>query len=273
MAKLDGILICTDLDGTLLNSERKISRENRDAIEYFKSEGGSFTFITGRMPLAARPLFEMVRPNVPYGCFNGGGIYDGYKQEYVWVSLLPECSLDIIAFIEKNLPDIGVQINTRENVYFSRHNAATGYFIKITGIRGIDKHFSLINEPFAKVIFSSMENDRILAVAELLKTHPFYDKFDFIRSEYTLYELLPKGNSKGNVMTRLTEHLGLDMNKTIAVGDYDNDISMLRAAKLSFAVANACDAAKQAADRITVSNDEHAIAKIIDELDKGEIIL
>ena len=50
MKKFDGILICTDLDGTLLNGDSAVSKENLDAIEYFKAEGGIFTFITGRMP-------------------------------------------------------------------------------------------------------------------------------------------------------------------------------------------------------------------------------
>ena len=54
MGKFDGMLICTDLDGTLLEKNRSISEENHNAIEYFKSEGGIFTFITGRMPCIAK---------------------------------------------------------------------------------------------------------------------------------------------------------------------------------------------------------------------------
>ena len=50
MAKFDGILICTDLDGTLLKKDKTVSRENLDAIEYFKANGGYFTYVTGRMP-------------------------------------------------------------------------------------------------------------------------------------------------------------------------------------------------------------------------------
>ena len=45
MGKFDGMLICTDLDGTLLEKNKSISEENHNAIEYFKSEGGIFTFL------------------------------------------------------------------------------------------------------------------------------------------------------------------------------------------------------------------------------------
>ena len=50
MGKFDGILICTDLDGTLYKNDKTISEKNKAAIEYFKREGGSFTFVTGRLP-------------------------------------------------------------------------------------------------------------------------------------------------------------------------------------------------------------------------------
>lgn len=72
MGRFDGILICTDLDGTLLNSDRRISKENLEAIEYFKQEGGIFTFVTGRMPFFVSDMYEAVQPNAPFGCVNGG---------------------------------------------------------------------------------------------------------------------------------------------------------------------------------------------------------
>ena len=78
---------------------------------------------------------------------------------------------------------------------------------------------------------------------------------------------MPGGIGKGTSVAKLCEHLEIDINKTIAVGDYNNDISMFRAAKVGVAVANACEDAKKAADVITVSNEEHAIAKVISDLE------
>jgi hydroxymethylpyrimidine pyrophosphatase-like HAD family hydrolase len=60
--------------------------------------------------------------------------------------------------------------------------------------------------------------------------------------------------------------LGIDMKNTVAVGDYNNDVSMIRAAGKGFAVANAVPEAKEAADFITVSNEESAIAAIVSAL-------
>lgn len=273
MGKFDGIFICTDLDGTLIGSDHRISRQNLDAIEYFKREGGAFTFVTGRVPLTTGEFCEVVRPNVPIGCINGGAVFDHTKGEYIWVASLDERALDIIDFVAENMPDMGIQANTASGIYFCKNNDGTEYFRKRTGVPNTEKHYRDIDEPILKVLFLSMENERILALAELLKTHPLYEDFDFIRSEATLYELLPKGNTKGNVMRRIVDYLGLDMQRTVAIGDYDNDVSMLRAAKLGIAVANAVDSAKEAADLITVSNDEHAIAKLIYDIDNGVIVI
>ena len=76
MGKFDGILICPDLDGTLYKNDKTISDKNRKAIEYFKREGGYFTFITGRLPYYSTYAYDSVKPNVPFGCINGGGVYD-----------------------------------------------------------------------------------------------------------------------------------------------------------------------------------------------------
>ena len=62
------------------------------------------------------------------------------------------------------------------------------------------------------------------------------------------------------------------MSRTVAIGDYNNDISMIKAAGVGIAVANAVEEAKAVADIVTVSNEEHAIAKIIEGIERGEIV-
>ena len=104
----------------------------------------------------------------------------------------------------------------------------------------------------------------------MLKAHPFGKEFDFIRSEKTLYEILPKGIGKGTSIINLCKHLNIDVNKTIAVGDYNNDISMFEASGIGIAVSNACKEALDAADYITVGNEEHAISRVIYDLESGK---
>ena len=272
MGKFEGILICTDLDGTLLRNDKSISAENHDAIEYFKREGGYFTFVTGRMHFTATMLYEMVKPNAPVGCINGGGIYDYEKETYLWSNTLPNDVKELVGAVVEAVPSVGVQMNALDKVYFCRENSRMEKFRRFTGAPNIVGDFRTLDVPVAKVVFGDEDEANILKIAKVLHNHPRSDEFDYIRSERTLYEILPKGASKGNLLIRLADILGVDRSKTIAVGDYNNDVSMIKAAGVGIAVANAVEEAKAAADRITVSNEESAIAKVIEEIDKGQIV-
>ena len=269
MKKFEGMLICTDLDGTLLHKNKEVSKENLDAIEYFKSEGGLFTFITGRMPYCADEFYEMIHPNAPVGCINGGGIYDYKTKKYLWTQELSPKALELVAYAEQNMTGLGVQIDTFDHIYFAFENESTAWFREVTGMPNLVRSYRDVHEPIAKIVFGDADTENMLRLQELLKTHPFANEFDFIRSEKMLFEILPKGINKGSLLPHFSEILGISMDKTITVGDYNNDVEMLRAARLGIAVANATPEAKQAADYVTVSNTEHAIAKIIEELDLG----
>ena len=271
MGKFDGILICTDLDGTLYKNDKTISNENKKAIEYFKSEGGYFTFITGRMPYYSVDAYNSVKPNVPFGCVNGGGVYDGVAQKYVWTNEMPTGVVDLIQHIDDNFKNIGIQICLFDKTYFAKENETMKIFRRLTGIPNLTCDYRNVTEPIAKIIFGSNLEDDILGIEKDLRNHPLADKFDFIRSEKTLFEILPKGVNKGLALTKLVEHLELDPGKTIGIGDYNNDIGLFNAAGLGIAVSNACKEALDAADRITVSNEEHAIARVIYDIESGDI--
>ena len=273
MKTFDGILICTDLDGTLLKNDKTVSRENLDAIEYFKSQGGYFTFITGRPPVVARQICETIAPNAPIGCINGGGLYDHATGEYLWYTELDRSVIELLDDVCESIDDIGFQVNTFGPIYFCRENSAMEHFRTLTGYTGLKAQPRDVREPFAKIVFGSTDETKIDTLATFLAAHPRADEFDFIRSEKTLYEILPKGINKGSVLPKLVKHLGIESTGTVAIGDYDNDVGMLRAAHVGIAVSNASPAAIAAADLITVSNEEHAIAKVISDIENGIITL
>ena len=267
MGKFNGVLICTDLDGTLYKNDKTVSRENRDAIEYFKREGGLFTFITGRMPYYALDAYNAVKPNVAFGCVNGSGLYDGAKGEYLWTLDLPRRAMELVKYIDERFPCVGIQVCGFKETYFLKENETTVRFRAVTGLPNLVCDYGSLPETIGKIIFGSESDSEIAAIERALKAHPMAGEFEFIRSERTLFEILPKGVNKGLALSKLTELLGVDAEKTVAVGDYNNDIGMFKAAKYGIAVANACAEALAAADFVTVSNEEHALARIIEGID------
>ena len=128
-----------------------------------------------------------------------------------------------------------------------------------------------MKEPIGKIIFADLDGEKIKELTKLVSAHPMADRVSLIHSEKTLFEVLPKDVDKGTLIMKIAELINIDKNKTIAIGDFDNDISMLKAAKVGIAVSNASENAKAVADLITVSNEEHAIAKVIKDIEKGII--
>ena len=156
MGKFDKILICTDLDGTLLKNDKTISKENYDAIEYFKKEGGLFTFVTGRVPLTSIEIYDMVKPNIAYGCINGGGVYDQKKAEYMWLHPIEREVLEIVEYVDKTLPEVGIQLNTVDALYICKDNLSMVEFRNITKTPNIESHYNDVNETLVKIICQTM---------------------------------------------------------------------------------------------------------------------
>lgn len=269
MGIFDGVLICTDLDGTLLRRDHTISAENLRAIEHFKANGGIFTFITGRMPFYAAHFCETIKPNAPFGCVNGAGVYDQMRREYLWTASMPHTVKELIACIDERFPQVGIQVNTFYKTYFCKDNETMQAFRRSTRLPNIMAHYNDVQGPLAKIIFGSEQESELQAAERLLLSHSRANDFDFVRSEPTLLEILPKNIGKGAAVSRLADYLGIGLARTVTVGDYDNDISMFRVAGTAVAVANASPAAKAAATHTTVDNHSHALAAVIADLERG----
>ena len=269
--KFDGILLCTDLDETLLRKDKSISEENKKAIEYFKENGGKFTFITGRTHVGVKPTLEAVKPNAPIGCLNGSSIYDHVKGENLMEMELDKSAAEVIDLVLEKFPSMGIEVVTHEHNYFCKRNFRTDEHQRLEFLPTYEGDYHSIEGKWAKVLLM----DEKPVIDELI---PYIDtlepakRFDFVRSTSHYYEILPPGASKGNLLMQIAEILGIDKEKTVAVGDNENDISMIKAAKAGYAVANATEITKKAADFVTVSNMEHAIAKIIEDIENKRIL-
>ena len=272
MKKFEGILICTDLDGTLLRNDKTISEENLKAIEYFKSEGGIFTFNTGRLPCMTTKFYDIVKPNAPACSLNGAGIYDIEAGEYILKYPLSRSYTELLESVNEALPDVGYLLFAFYQEHVCKENEEVLNYRRVKNVSAPVTDYREIEEDIAKILLVIKAGDEELMAkaAELLDRHPKADEFDFIRSELTLYEILPKDVSKGKLLLKLADILNVDIKNTYAIGDYNNDVSMLKVAGVGIAVANATEEAKAAADFVTVSNEDDAIARVIYGIEKGE---
>lgn len=270
MGKFDGILIATDLDGTLLRRDKSVSCENTEALDYFMSEGGLFTLVTGRMPYALSGVLNQVKVNAPVGCGNGLCIFDTKKKERLWETCVGERALDAARFVEKNFPETGIELTTHEKIICTKVNQSVIKHFNDEKLKISECTIDGFDGELAKILFADIP-ERLELVIDALESSGLCDGLQTIRSDIPYFEILPEGAGKGPLLSKLAAMLGIPIEKTIAVGDNDNDESMIRAAGIGIAVANASECAKNAADVLTVSNEEHALAKIISDIENGNI--
>ena len=269
MGKFDGILLASDLDSTLLDSRRRISEGNRRAIERFEREGGFFTYVTGRTPFGTQVILDQMTPRIPFGCLNGGGIYDAGAKQYVWRAELDSRAEVLINFVRERFPEVGIELCGFDTAWVLHRNHLVDVHMRVENLHFADAAWSdVADQGIAKVLLMT-EADGIENLARALNAHPLASCFSFVQSAEHYYEILPQGASKGALLCRLAEMLGVSPDKTIAVGDNHNDVSMIRAARLGVAVANATTVAKNAANLVLdVTNEQDAIANLIARLDR-----
>ncbi len=265
MGKFSGYLIVSDMDATLLCDNHTVSEKNRQAIAYFIENGGYFTVATGRMVDAVKSYLTQMHINAPAVLHNGAKIYDFEKDTALFEKFIEENRKQAIKRVYDELPEIGLEVYSDELVYVYRKCEETKRFLT----RDYEVIYNLPDEvwdkPWIKVL--------LIGDKELLdKYEPIYrqqyDSGYAVRSGSKFLDVVANGVSKGKGVERLIELLGLDRNKVIAVGDNMNDISMLEAAGVSYAVKNAEEITKQSADYIAPSNNDDAIAFIIENLEK-----
>lgn len=254
--KFKGYLICTDIDGTLVNSKGEISANNLAAIREFQHGGGLFTVSTGRMPEYVLN-FPFI-PNAPVISINGTVIYDIDNRKVIREFPLESYYDDVIEYINRNYS--GVIKN------YEVYTTGTSVCVDDRTVESIIEYFGA--SKVYKFLFRFFHAEDAVAMNRDLD-EKFGDRFLFDRSWPFGVEMHIKGSGKGNCVKLLKEEMCADIHTAIAIGDYENDITMIKVADIGFATENAPDSVKKHADRIAPSNDDDAICYVINSL-KGE---
>ncbi|MBO5270663.1 MAG: HAD family phosphatase [Clostridia bacterium] len=261
MGKFDGYLICSDFDGTMAH-QAKVSRETCDAIAYFQSEGGVFCPCSGRETSFFHEYEDFFRPNDYVIGHNGSAIVrygaDGKEDELLYLGETPIG--DAKEFVRDMLAMKGVR---RISVIWFDHYGCLFTEIGKRFEDAVEITVDDIDTPPQKilVVHDGTNIDAIRSFAE----NKYSDRFSLGSSWVYGYEGQALGTSKGDSALRVKEMAGA--HTLICVGDYANDIPMLRVADISYAVGDAIDEVKAAAQRITVPCTEHAIPHIIADIE------
>lgn len=264
MNEYSNYLIISDLDGTLINSQNEISQKNLAAIDYFTSRGGRFAIATGRTVQTVRPFIKGLNLNGPCILYNGAAVYDFHSESILGAEFLKKELLEAyINYCLNTFKNMVVEIFTTEGMYIvSPENNVDEYVM-----REKQKHERVgLEETLKRDWFKLMlydKHDTLLEARKVFYEFDLQKNFsDFFSHEF-YFEMLNKGISKGSALQSLRELEHFREKTIIAVGDYDNDIEMVKFADVGIAVENAREGVKAAADRVTVNNDSDALHDII----------
>lgn len=271
MKRFDGILLATDLDDTLLKADKSVSKKNIDALSYFMENGGLFTYATGRIYHGARLIYDYIKPNAPLICFNGAAIYDDKENEFKYLQTLDKSAIEVISYVDKNIPYAGIEISTKDKVYFCKRNKIVDEHQAFENLPDNDIGYLDIPDEMVKCIF--MVNElKMPEFKEHLNSITFSKEYNFIQSSPYYYEILPHAISKGTALEKLKEITGAKV--SIGVGDTENDIALVKNADFGVAVNNAIKEVKDSASFVTKNdNNNSAIAEIIELLINDKIEL
>lgn len=253
--RYDGCLICTDMDGTLLTTDKVLSRENAEAIKRFQEGGGLFTAATGRYWDFLGCYRDVFVPNTLVVSLNGCVVSEYGTNRIVRYTEMDRACFDEAEYIFENCPQLKMLlVNTSGGfVPIDRGDVSKVYKIDNSSDNKIYK-MTYMAEPFEELT----EDTRAFFV-------PFAKgRYHCERSWPGGMEYYPLDGGKHNAVMWLKKYTHAD--KLICVGDYENDIGMLRCADVGVAVNNALDCVRAAADITVCSNDENAIAALIEQL-------
>lgn len=262
------VLLMTDMDGTLLPSDKNILKKDMDAINRFREMGGKFTLATGRALESMRKYIGMMDIDLPAIIYNGAVIYDFKANKMLYCQEMSPKSRDIVNDVLKKFPDAACEILTLDDIYIPQNNEFEDEHIKICGVKPVYCDLKDIPDGgWMKVLFV-MEPNLTPKVIEYVNDCNF-EAVDSIQSADVFYELVPKNCSKGTAMKKFMEIMGMQDYTTAAMGDYDNDLQMLEFADISAAPANAQANVKAVAGKILNNTcDTGAVSEFIDYINK-----
>lgn len=262
-------LVAIDMDGTLLNNENQVSNRTNEAIIKAKEKGVHIVLSTGRILKSALYYSKKLQLNNPIISCNGAIIVDEtgkiiYKKP-----------------IDSNMIKDMIKLSTEDNIYCHFYDE-TKFYSKMRVQEVLDFYNEGNSELNIEVeVFKDIEDivgKKDLNIYKFLFIDEDLDKLKKFRGKLSKLnninissswtnnvEAMATNVSKGEALRELCKILDINPEESIAIGDSENDLSMLNFAGLGVAMGNGEEKIKKEADYITDSNDNDGVAKVIEK--------
>jgi Cof subfamily protein (haloacid dehalogenase superfamily) len=255
-------MLAIDLDGTLLDSNRSLLPRNIEALSRARSSGIEVVLATGRLITSMRPFANQLGLAGPFICCNGAHVVDDGVELYH-------------AGLSSHALRLAVEYSAAHRVHLNVYARTEVYFLFESPWGDLYRRRAGNIEPklLTSELLATIEPTKLLFIGEpndiqehksgLAKALEGLE-YRFTESEPEYLEILSPNADKGSALRRLARDRGIDRTEVAAIGDYLNDLEMIRFAGVSAAIGNAVLQVKAVANSVVSSNDQAGVADFVD---------
>jgi Cof subfamily protein (haloacid dehalogenase superfamily) len=262
-------LVATDVDGTLLDPDDRVTPRAAAVIGRLVAAGVGFVLVTGRPPRWIPPVVAQLGVAGLAVCANGGVLYDAAADRVLWARTLDAATLaELAAAATEVLPGCGLAV---ERVGSGAFDNAAAQFVAEPDYEhawpaadnALTSRAELLEQPAIKMLIRcpGLSSDAMVATlapvvgatADLTFSHP-----------RGLVEVSAPGVTKATGLAEVADRFGVTAADVVAFGDMPNDLEMLRWAGHGVAMGNAHPALLEVADEVAASNAEEGIALVLE---------
>ena len=260
-------IIAIDLDGTLFDKEKNISKENKEAIQYAKEKGAYVVICTGRPFNGVIPVLEQLdikSDNEYVICYNGAKVLNVGTNELIYTSTLNGYDVKTLHSEANKLGSYFHAFRENEELICTKQNPYTDVEKRINRLEATEFDFTTIkdDEVFLKAMMICDKDTLDKAMININPELP--QTYSMVRSATIFLEFLNKKTDKGLALVELAKHLNISMDEVMGIGDAGNDLSMIERSGVGVCMINGYDYVKAKANYITEKdNNNSGVAEAI----------
>ncbi len=262
--EIKNTLVVSDLDGTLLNSEKNIDLETIKTINSLIKKGLKFTFATSRPFMIVKKYYEIIETDIPVIVSSGSMIYDLKKKGLLYSNTLNK---DVIKIVLENDIKQKIVFHSNKGMIMSDKNPRYKQFIK--------EDYTFKPLDIEKYDLSNIECGQISILPEYVLEEGI-NKYKELLKNYDVrvfdtggaIGIVNKDVSKASGIKKLMELIGINENNVIVFGDSYNDIEMFNCFKNSYAMGNSTEEIKKLSKSVTYDNDHNGVAHALKDIFK-----
>jgi Cof subfamily protein (haloacid dehalogenase superfamily) len=266
-------LLALNIDGTLLQSNGRLHRSAKEAIQYVQQKGVDVTLVTSRSYPSANKLAKALKIETPIVSSRGAFISNTLETPIFEKKLEEEVAFEIVRFLEGF--DCQIRL-VNEQYSLSNRSKLSNNLMAKTIFSSAEPAF--YSHQFVDIVSEALSNNPMIAskieayfddeedlddVVQALKG--MFNEITLVKVEKLRLEIVPVGVSKLNGLLRVGEHLGVSSKQMVYIGDDLDDIPLIDAVGLGVAMGNSPFEVKKAADWITRSNNQQGVAYMVKE--------